>query len=70
MSLYALEELFDPKELWHEPMIDGDIVSPVGLVKETAAVLYRVLWSFYREGRLRSRRGYHGKLLMEKFWLE
>ena len=70
LSLYALEELFDPKELWHEPMIDCDIVSPVGLVKETAAVIYRVLWSFHREGRLRSMRGYHGKLLMEKFWLE
>lgn len=70
LSLYALEELFDPATLWHEPMIDCDIVSPVGLVKETAAVIYRVLWSFHREGRLRMKRDYHGKLLMEKFWLE
>ena len=70
LSLYALEDLFPVTELWHEPTIDCDIVSPVGMVKETAAVVYRVLWSFYREGRLKMKRDYHGKLLMEKFWLE
>ena len=67
-SLYEMEA--GNLGLWHEPMIDCDIVSPVGQVKETAAVVYRVLWSFHREGRLRHTLGYHGKLLMMKFWLE
>jgi hypothetical protein len=67
-SLYEMEA--GNLGLWHEPMIDCDIVSPVGQVKETAAVVYRVLWSFHREGRLHHTLGYHGKLLMMKFWLE
>ena len=67
-SLYEMEA--GNLGLWHEPMIDCDIVSPVGTVKETAAVAYRVLWSFYREGRLRWILGPHGHLTMMKFWLE
>ena len=67
-SLYEMEG--GSLNLWHEPMIDCDIVSPVGQVKETAAVAYRVLWSFYREGRLRWVLGPHGNLTMMKFWLE
>ena len=70
ISLYDLEELFPIEELWREPIIDCDIVSPVGQVKETAAVVYRVLWSFYREGRLRWVLGPRGNLTMMKFWLE
>ncbi len=68
LSLYELEAA--GLDLWHEPMIDCDIVSPVGKVKETAAVVYRVLWSFHREGRLHWVLGPHGKLTMMKFWLE
>ena len=67
-SLYEMEG--GSLSLWHEPMIDCDIVSPVGTVKETAAVAYRTLWSFYREGRLRWVLGPHGNLTMMKFWLE
>lgn len=67
-SLYEMEG--GSLNLWHEPMIDCDIVSPVGQVKETAAVAYRVLWSFHREGRLRWVLGPHGNLTMMKFWLE
>lgn len=70
ISLYDLEEMFPLNELWHEPIIDCDIVSPVGQVKETAAVVYRVLWSFHREGRLRWILGPRGHLTMMKFWLE
>ncbi|MBE6695909.1 MAG: hypothetical protein E7587_05585 [Ruminococcaceae bacterium] len=67
-SLYEMETA--SLGLWHEPKIDCDIVSPIGQVKETAAVIYRVLWSFFKEGRLRWILGPHGNLTMMKFWLE
>ncbi len=71
----ALEELADRDWfplLWHEPRIDCHIAADVGTVKETAAMVYEVLLSFYREGRLRWRLGRieEKKKDIMKFWLE
>ena len=58
--------------LWHEPRIDCHIAANVGTMKETAAMVYRVLWSFHKEGRLHWRMGRieEKKKDIMKFWLE
>lgn len=70
ISLYEMGDAFPADELWHEPMVDCHIVSPVGRMKETAAVIYHVLWCFHREGRLRTTLGPYKNMTMIKCWLE
>lgn len=71
----AMEEFADRDWfplLWHEPRVDCHIAAPVGTMKETAAMVYEALWSFYREGRLRYTLGRieEKKKDIMKFWLE
>ncbi len=71
----AMEEFADRDWfplLWHEPRIDCHIAATVGTMKETAAMVYEVLRSFHREGRLHYRLGRieEKKKDIMKFWLE
>ena len=71
----AMEEFADRDWfplLWHEPRIDCHIAADVGTMKETAAMVYEALLSFYREGRLHWRLGRieEKKKDIMKFWIE
>ncbi|MBE6597607.1 MAG: hypothetical protein E7641_08075 [Ruminococcaceae bacterium] len=60
------------KAAWSEPMIDCEFTYPNGFFKSYATILYECLWSFHKEGRLRSRVETNekngGKIV--RFWLD
>ncbi len=44
----------DWRGVWSEPSVECKFASPTGLLKPYATILYEGLWSFHKEGRLRS----------------
>jgi len=61
----------DWRGVWSDPSVECKFASPTGLLKPYATILYEGLWSFHKEGRLRSavEKTDKGKNIL-RFWLE
>ena len=57
--------------IWSEPSVDCKFANPKGLLKPYATILYEGLWSFHKEGRLKSaiEKNAKGDNIL-RFWLE
>jgi len=70
-SLYDFDAWRDWRDLWHEPLVDCKYAGENGCLKPYAIAIYEALWSFYKQGRLRSRMPLpEEKHQFLKFWLE
>lgn len=71
LSLYDLPLYTDWKDIWSKPYVDCKYVADgERLLKPYATLLYEVLWSFYKEGRLHSTLGeYKGRRIM-RYWID
>ena len=57
-------------DMWSEPLIDSKFMLEGGKMKPKTDLVYRTLWNFELEGRLRSTLGEFDGKRMTKFWLE
>jgi hypothetical protein len=69
-SIYDFPAYEEWRDAWHEPMVDSKFVSPTGCFKPYVALIYEILWGFYREGRLASRIIDQNGTLRVCFWLK
>ena len=61
----------DWRGIWSEPSVECKFANPTGLLKPYATILYEGLWSFHKEGRLKSaiEKNAKGENIL-RFWLE
>ena len=70
-SLYDFDAWRDWRDLWQAPLVDCKYVNENGCLKPYPIAIYEALWSFYKQGRLRSRMPLpEEKYQFLKFWLE
>lgn len=70
-SLYDFDAWRDWRDLWQEPLVDCKYANENGCLKPYSIAIYEALWSFYKQGRLRSRMPLtEEKHQFLKFWLE
>ncbi len=56
------------RDLWKEPFVDCKYAKEGGLLKPYAALMYEVLWAFYKEGRLHVIDG--DSTQFSRFWVD
>ncbi|MBQ9131052.1 MAG: hypothetical protein IJX62_01095 [Clostridia bacterium] len=69
-SLYDFDAWRDWRDLWQEPMVDCKYAKENGCLKPVVIAIYEALWSFHKQGRLRSRMALPGETQFLHFWLE
>ena len=69
-SLYDFDAWRDWRDLWQAPLVDCKYAKPNGCLKPYAIAIYEALWSFQKQGRLRSRMPLPQETQFVHFWLE
>lgn len=69
-SIYDMDYPADFMDMWSQPMVDCIYAKEGSRLKPSAAVMYEVLWAFYKEGRLHWVDSDREGKIRTKFWLE